>query len=128
MRFDALFTSQGCCNKLTPSGLDVRHSCTKATVSAKVFILETLGKKKSISLSLPCWLPTFFACVPFQSLKPKPANGWLSLSHVVSILPQAHLIPLSLCPPQQCWATSLGQSDVLQPLYFLPFSMLSSPL
>lgn len=110
-RFDALFTSQGCCNKLTLSGLDAWHGCTKITVSTKVFIWETLGKKL-ISLSLLYWLPTFFACVPLQSSKPKPANGWLSLSHVVSTLPQTYLIPLSLCPPQQCWATSSGQSAV----------------
>lgn len=84
-KFETLLVLYCRCNKLAPSSSEIGHGYTKITVSAKVFLLEMLEeKRKSIFLSLPFGLPTFFAYVPFQCSKPKPANGWLSISHVVS--------------------------------------------
>lgn len=94
-RFNALFTSQGCCNKLTPSGLDVLHGCTKITVSAKVFIWETLGKKIKFlcHFCIGCLhsLPVSHFRVQNQS---QPMAGWVSL-----MLSQfCHRLIWSLCP------------------------------
>lgn len=74
-RFDALFTSQGCCNKLTLSGLDVRHGCTKITVSVKVFIWETLRKK--LNFFVASVLAAYILCLcPTSEFKAK-ASQWL---------------------------------------------------